>query len=100
MHERYDFPKRRPATKIRKRSRALKTWPCAQRSVSSSVPAEATKIVLVFFETLACDFYGLNPCPVFCARVSLVANTAVGSLPSAETIKKPHTPPAFLAQFV
>jgi len=30
--------------------------------------------------------------------ISLVANTAVSSLPSAETIKKPHTTRTFVAQ--
>ena len=37
MQERYDFPKRRPATRTLKRFLLLKTSPCAQRKDSGFV---------------------------------------------------------------
>ena len=51
MQERYDFPKRRPATKTLNRFSLLKTSPCAQRKDSGCV-FTAMYYILVIFCTL------------------------------------------------
>ncbi len=48
MQERYDFPKRRPATNTRKRFLLLKTWPCAQRKDRGFVFTVMYYIVIIF----------------------------------------------------
>ena len=51
MQERYDFPKRRPATRTRKRLRLEKTSPCACRRVSGSADFTGMCSRIAAFET-------------------------------------------------
>ena len=58
MQERYDFPKRRPATRTLNRFSLLKTSPCAQRKDSGCV-FTAMYYILVIFCTLPPRVYRL-----------------------------------------